>query len=88
MRKLKTHPEIIIMPKDWQGTLSQAEKHPSIKYLTFAMQTSWMQVWDYTLDCGSTGTNRVLVVLKLLSAPVYGGREKHKIKFPLICVMK
>ena len=34
-----------------------------------------MKVWDYALDRGSSGTNRALAVLKLVSAPVYGDRR-------------
>ena len=65
-----------IMVKDWYVTISQAEKHPSITHLTtFARQSSWMKVWDYALDRGSSGTNRALAVLKLVSAPVYGDRR-------------
>ena len=65
-----------IMVKDWYVTIPQAEKHPSITHLTtFARQSSWMKVWDYALDRGSSGTNRALAVLKLVSAPVYGDRR-------------
>ena len=74
-----------IMVKDWYVTISQAEKHPSITHLTtFARQSSWMKVWDYALDRGSSGTNRALAVLKLVSAPVYGDRPSmYAIQLPV-----
>ena len=69
-----------IKVKDWEITISQAEKRPSITYLinfTDMERNSWMRIWDDALDmqrpCGHY--TRALAVLKLLSAPVYSDRR-------------
>ena len=66
-----------IKKKDWENTMSEADKHPSIIHLTnfVRQENSWMRIWDDALDRGAVGTSRALAVLRLLSAPVYGDRR-------------
>ena len=48
-----------IKVKDWEITISQAEKRPSITYLinfTDMERNSWMRIWDDALDRGPVGT--------------------------------
>ena len=50
-----------VIAKDWNQTLQQALSHQSSKMV--AEVTSWMKIWDVTLDKGPRGTKSMLALL-------------------------
>ena len=53
-----------IIAKDWNQTLQQAlSQQSSMMVAEVAEVTSWMKIWDVTLDKGTRGTKSVLALL-------------------------
>ena len=61
-----------IIAKDWNQTLQQALSHQSSKMV--AEVTSWMKIWDVTLDKGPRGTKSMLALLFEITKPAFGSK--------------
>ena len=64
-----------IIAKDWNQTLHQALSHQSSKMVAkVAEVTSWMKIWDVTLDKGPRGTKSMLALLFEITKPAFGSK--------------
>ena len=64
-----------IIAKDWKQTLQQALSHQSSKMVAkVAEVTSWMKIWDVTLDKGPRGSKSMLAMLFEITKPAFGSK--------------
>ena len=59
-----------IIAKDWNQTIQQALSHQKSKMVVEV--TSWMKIWDVTLDKGPRGTKFMLAMLFEITKPAFG----------------
>ena len=65
----------IIIVKDWNQTLQPALSHQSSKMVAeVAEVTSWMKIWNVTLDKGPRGTKSMLALLFEITKPAFGSK--------------